>query len=113
MSLNRQNYQAFATLLQQLGDYTTTAEVNAPELRRMVASLQQMFRQQIVPDSESDSRVQSYQKEISKQLRLLELDVTFFQGAKQVTTTQARLQTIGDRLSTLIQYCEAILQLGD
>jgi hypothetical protein len=119
MSLNRQKYHAFATLLQQLRDYTTTTELNAPGLRLRVASLQQMFQQQIVPLADEDtqiphnSREQSYQTEMSKQLRLLELDVMFFQGARQPATAQARLQTISDRLTTLMQYCEAILQQAD
>lgn len=116
MSLNRQKYHTFAMLLQQLRDYTTSTELNAPGLRQRVASLQQMFQQQIVPLADEDaqtpynSREQSYQTEMSKQLRLLELDVMFFQGARQPATAQARLQTISDRLTTLVQYCEAILQ---
>ena len=119
MSLNRQKYHSIATLLQQLRDYTTTTELNAPGLRLRVASLQQMFQQQIVPLADEDtqiphnSREQSYQTEMSKQLRLLELDVMFFQGARQPATAQARLQTISDRLTTLMQYCEAILQQAE
>jgi hypothetical protein len=119
MSLNHQKYHAFATLLQQLRDYTTTTELNAPGLRQGVASLQQIFQQQIVPLANEDTQIphntreQSYQTEISKQLRLLELDVIFFQGARQPATSQARLQTISDRLTTLMQYCEAILQEGE
>lgn len=116
MSVNRQKYHTFAMLLQQLRDYSTTTELNASEVRLRVASLQQMFQQQIVPLAVEDaqmpdnSREQSYQTEMSKQLRLLELDVMFFQGARQPATAQARLQTISDRLTTLMQYCEAILQ---
>ncbi len=116
MSLNCEKYHQLATLLQQLRDYTTSTELNAPELRLRVASLQQMFLVQIVPLTDEDtqmphnSREQSYQTEMSKQLRLLELDVMFFQGARQSATAQARLQTISDRLTTLMQYCEAILQ---
>jgi len=119
MSLNSQKYHAFATLILQLRDYTTTTELNAPGLRLRVASLQQMFQQQIVPLADEDtqiphnSREQSYQTEMSKQLRLLELDVMFFQGARQPATAQARLQTISGRLTTLAQYCEAILQQAE
>ena len=116
MSLNRQKYHTFAILLQQLRDYSTTTELNASEVRLRVASLQQMFLVEIVPLALEDaqmphnSREQSYQTEMSKQLRLLEFDVMFFQGARQPATAQARLQTISDRLTTLMQYCEAILQ---
>ncbi|MBH8574421.1 heterocyst frequency control protein PatD [Nostocaceae cyanobacterium CENA369] len=111
MSLNLEKYQALATLLEELRLDVTTTQLNTPdELRQRLAALQQMYQQQIVPLTEEDSRVQSYRTEISKQLRLLEIDVMFFQGARQASTVKTRLQTIGDRLTTLIQYCDAILQ---
>lgn len=110
MSLNREKYQAFVTLLEQLRSDATTEPIAAPELRRRVASLQQLFGEEIVPLADENWRVQSYQTEMSKQLRLLEIDVMFFQGARQASTVQTRLQTISDRLTTLIQYCNAILQ---
>lgn len=109
MSLNCDKYQSFATLLEQLRSDVDT-QLTASDLRQRVVSLQQFFGQQIVPLTEVDSRVQSYQTEISKQLRLLEVDVMFFQGSRQASTAQTRLQTISDRLTTLIGYCEAILQ---
>lgn len=118
MSLNREKYQAFVTLLEQLRSDATTTQIVGPELRQRVASLQQFFGQQIVPLTDvgqaspqgEDWRVQSYQTEMSKQLRLLEIDVMFLQGARQASTAQTRLQTISDRLTILIQYCDAILQ---
>ncbi|MEH2420064.1 MAG: heterocyst frequency control protein PatD [Nostoc sp.] len=110
MSLNREKYQALVTLLEQLRSDATTTQIVAPELRQRVTSLQQLFGQQIVPLADQDSRVQSYQTEMSKQLCLLEIDVMFLQGARQASTAQTRLQTISDRLTTLIQYCDAILQ---
>ncbi|MEH2253824.1 heterocyst frequency control protein PatD [Nostoc sp.] len=110
MSLNCEKYQALVTLLEQLRSDATTTQIVAPELRQRVTSLQQLFGQQIVPLADEDSRVQSYQTEMSKQLRLLEIDVMFLQGARQASTAQTRLQTISDRLTTLIQYCDAILQ---
>lgn len=110
MSLNKENYQALANSLGQLRSDVTTTQLDATELQRRLTSLQQLFQQQIVPLPESDSREQSYRTEISKQLRLLEIDVMFFQGARQPATVKTRLQTIGDRLTTLIQYCDAILQ---
>ena len=110
MSLNLEKYQTLATLLEKVRSDTIANQVTAPELRKGVSLLQQVFRQEIVPLPDGSSRVQSYRTEISKQLRLLEIDVMFFQGSRQASTAQGRLKTIGDRLSTLIQYCEAILQ---
>jgi hypothetical protein len=110
MSLNREKYHTLANLFRQLHSDAITNQLDAAQLRQRLAFLQEFFGQQIVPLVELDSREQSYRTEMSKQLRLLEIDIMFFQGARQQSTTQARRQTIGDRLTTLIQYCDAILQ---
>jgi hypothetical protein len=126
MSLNTDKYRVFASFLEEFRSDATNTQINANQLRQRLASLKQLFVQQIVPLTEADSperevresassernlaKEQSYQTEMSKQLRLLEIDVMFFQGARQVSTAQARLQTISDRLTTLIRYCDAILR---
>ncbi|MDJ0734470.1 MAG: heterocyst frequency control protein PatD [Nostocaceae cyanobacterium] len=116
MSVTQQKYQTFATSLEALREYTTTAGVDAPKLRQRAASLQEFYQQQILPlanqdtESQNQGRILSLQTEISKQLRLLELDVTFFAGARVATTAQARLQTIENRITTLLRYCNAILE---
>ncbi|CEJ47941.1 heterocyst frequency control protein PatD [Umezakia ovalisporum] len=110
MCLNLEKYQALATLLEQLHFDLNTTAVNTPELRKAVAFLQQFFREQIVPLPDVSSRIQSYQTEISKHLRLLEIDVMFLQGSRQASTAKQRLKTISHRLTTLIQYCQGILE---
>lgn len=110
MSLNLQKYREFATLLEQLRGDIHKTQLDAPTLRSRLSDLQQCFLQEIAPFTDLNSRQQSYQTEISKQLRLLELDGMFLQGAKQTTTIRARLKTIEERLNTLIGYCQAILQ---
>lgn len=116
MSLSIQNYHGFATLLKQMRDYVIESKLSATELRQRTLSLQQFFQQQIVPspqddnDNQNQGRVQSYRTEMSKQMRLLELDVMFFQGARQASTAQDRLLSISNRLTTLIEYCNAIVQ---
>jgi hypothetical protein len=111
MSLNKDHYQVLVSLLEQFRSQCTL--LNATELRQRLASLKQFFVQQIVPLSEQDSREQSYRTEMSKQLRLLEIDIMFFQGARQKATLEARRQTMSDRLTTLIGYCDAILGAED
>jgi hypothetical protein len=113
MSLNKDNYQVLASSLEQFRSNTTNTQLDATELRQRLASLKQLFVQQIIPLTEVDSREQSYRTEMSKQLRLLEIDIMFFQGARQESTAQARLETISDRLTTLIRYCDAILRPED
>ncbi|MEA5576579.1 heterocyst frequency control protein PatD [Anabaena sp. UHCC 0451] len=110
MSLNLEKYQEFATLLEQLCSNVTNIQLNAPTLRQRLTELQQWFVQHIVSLTDLDSRQQSYQTEMSKQLRLLEIDVMFLQGARQSATAQARIKMIEERFKTLIRYCQAILQ---
>ncbi|WP_327331748.1 heterocyst frequency control protein PatD [Calothrix rhizosoleniae] len=117
MYINNQPYQAFVNLLEQLRNYTITAEPDAPQLQQQIMSLRKFYQQQILTlapeDTENQnlSQINSYHTEISKQLRLLEMDMIFLQGARQTTTVQTRLQAINDRLNTLIQYCDAILKM--
>ena len=110
MSFNCDKYQELATFLDEFRTNVTAGKLNAGELRPQLAKLQAFFSQQIVPLVDANSREQSYKTEISKQLRLLEVDMMFLQGAKQLTTSQARLKTIEERIDTLIGYCQAITQ---
>ncbi|GAB1543197.1 hypothetical protein NUACC21_58710 [Scytonema sp. NUACC21] len=116
MSLIREKYDSFAIQLKQLHSEIAADQLDSPGIRQRVISLQKFFQQQIVPlvnedtDSNNKGRLQSYMTEMSKQLRLLEIDVTFLQGARQTSTTKARLDAIGNRLTTLIEYCNALLQ---
>ena len=110
MSFNCDKYQELATFLDEFRTNVTVGKLNAGELCPHLAKLQAFFSQQIVPLVDANSREQSYKTEISKQLRLLEVDMMFLQGAKQLTTLQARLKTIEERIDTLIRYCQAITQ---
>ncbi|MCX7592903.1 MAG: heterocyst frequency control protein PatD [Fischerella sp.] len=110
MSLNHQKYQTFAILLEQFRSDVASKQMDARQLRQHLSSLQQFFQQQIIPLAEEKSLELSYRTEMNKQLRLLEIDVMFFQGARQAATAVDKLKTISDRLTTLIHYCNAILQ---
>ncbi|MBR8839442.1 MAG: heterocyst frequency control protein PatD [Stigonema ocellatum SAG 48.90 = DSM 106950] len=118
MSLNQDKYHEFATLLEQLRSDAQASLIDTSLLRQYTVSLRQFFQQQILPladvdtDSPDAGRVQSYQTEMSKQLRLLELDVIFFQAARQPSTAQIKLDAISDRLTTLIGYCKKSGELG-
>jgi len=111
MSLNKQKYRAFKTLLQQLHTDISSNLINASELRQNMASLQSFFRTDIVPLTAQYPTEQSYQTEMSKQLRLLQIDIMFFQGARQASTIKDRIDAPLERLTTLIGYCDAILKM--
>ncbi|AFY56092.1 hypothetical protein Riv7116_3642 [Rivularia sp. PCC 7116] len=111
MSLNKQKYRAFKTLLRQLQADISSNLTNAAELRQRLASLQSFFRADIVPLTTQYPTEQSYQTEMSKQLRLLQIDIMFFQGARQASTIKERIDALTERLTTLIGYCDAILKM--
>jgi hypothetical protein len=109
MSLNLQKYQELAILLDQLRSNFNKTQLDFPALRSCLVDLRQFFLQEIAPFTDLNSRQQSYQTEISKQLRLLEVDVIFLESAKKSTTIQVRLKTIEERLNTLIRYSQSVL----
>lgn len=117
-NLHRQCYQKFLEvlkLMQQTGDHTP---VDAIRLHQSFLEAQQFFQQQIVSldagdlEAGDESRVRSYQTEISKQLRLLGMDVKFLQAARQEETVKARQIQLLERLKMLQGYCDRILQLN-
>ncbi|BAU06941.1 heterocyst frequency control protein PatD [Fischerella sp. NIES-3754] len=110
MSVNQERYHTFVILLEQLRSQAATHQIDAQQLRQHLLSLQEFFRQQILPLAEEKIRELSYKTEMSKQLRLLEIDVMFLQGARQAATAVDRLKTISDRLTIIIEYCQTILQ---
>lgn len=59
------------------------------------------------------SLLQSIRVEMHKQLRLLSTDLMFFKAAKQAETLAQRRGEIGDRLTNLQGYCDAIIQLAE
>ena len=117
-NIHRQCYQKFSEVLQHLqqtGDHTP---IDALTLHGSFLEAQHFFQQQIVRldagdlEAGDESRVRSYQTEISKQLRLLGMDVKFLQAARQQETVKARQIQLLERLKMLQGYCDRILELN-
>lgn len=119
MSLYFEKYNLFANLLTQMREELVSSQTNVDKqkLRQTFTSLKHFYLEEIlsaktdVVNDSSHGREQSYLTEISKQIRLLEMDVTFFQGASQAGTLQNRLDSICERLNILIKYCDALTQM--
>ncbi|NET10932.1 MAG: heterocyst frequency control protein PatD, partial [Symploca sp. SIO2B6] len=62
--------------------------------------------------SQSHPRWQSLCTEMHKQFRLIEVDLLFLRTARRTPTVERRLQQLGDRLSTLIDYCDIGIKLN-
>jgi hypothetical protein len=115
-SLHRQRYQVFQQALEQLHKSATATDLEGGALRDSFQNLQQLFKSQITSLSADDipadyaSRWQSFQTEIYKQMRLLETDVMLLQASRSSATSLARASNVCERIKTLIQYCEALLE---
>lgn len=109
MSLNLGKYQEFATLLEKLYSDVSITQVDAPTLQQRFYEVQQFFIEKIISLNDLDSREQSYQTEISKQLRLLEIDIVFISGAKKPETVNMRVKNMQNRLKILIGYCQSLM----
>lgn len=117
-NLHRQRYQEFSKSLEQLQQTAVGSQLDIPMLRQSFLEVQKFFQQQIVSldagdlEPDTEPRVRSYQTEMSKQLRLLGMDVLFLQAARQPGTAKGRQLQLSDRIQTLQRYCDAILQLN-
>ncbi|MEB3338521.1 MAG: heterocyst frequency control protein PatD [Leptolyngbyaceae bacterium] len=113
---DRPPYEAFKQTLAHLKAEASQSSVDQSALKTGLAQLQQLFQNQILSseanssDQPDDQRVQSYQVEINKQLRLLSTDLTFLQAARKTATAQQRQDQIRDRLTLLMTYCDALLE---
>ena len=113
----QQFYQEFQQALELVQQTASATEVDTAQLQQSFRAAQQLFQQQILSlnlgDLAADEpRVRSYQTEINKQLRLLEIDLKFLQAARQPETAASRQRQIQQRVQNLLGYCDGILQLN-
>jgi hypothetical protein len=135
MSVAQKKYLEFANVLEQLRSDINHSLLDALVLQQRRDIIQQFYQVHIIPLFEENtdsnlslqpedavstgrqggiaSQILSINTEISKQLRLLDVDILFFKAAKQPATIAQRLDVLTNRLGTLIQYCQAIIQLYD
>jgi hypothetical protein len=109
-------YQIFQTAVAKLAkDLTPVTHLSPSDLKPHLTSLQATFSQTIAQIDLTDipppanHRLQSLQVEISKELRLLQVDMLFLQTAKQPETVAHRQQQMQNRLGTLLRYCAIVL----
>lgn len=112
-----QIYNTFQKLIQILKDYLIQGHTDTTHLETQFVAIQTQFQQHMLPLAQTEDgldwqhRLQSIQVEITKQLKLLSLDVMFLRAAKQEVTVKQRQRQMVDRLQLLLAYCEAILNL--
>jgi chromosome segregation ATPase len=110
-----QPYQEFQDSLLQMKEHLASERCDLSTLDTHLTQLKTILQQQIQPLLDQEwhphllQRLQSYQVEIDKQLRLAKLDLLFVRSAQSGPTRQQRLLHLQERLDKLEQYCTAIL----
>jgi len=111
MSQKYDKYLELLGLIDGLQSQSAIEAVDVSKLRLALVESQKFFGQQIAPLPDTDAKERSYRTEISKQLRLLEIDVMFLRGARHSSTFDKRLNQTIERLGIIKQYCLAVVQI--
>ncbi|MBD2007095.1 MULTISPECIES: heterocyst frequency control protein PatD [Cyanophyceae] len=112
----RQGYEKFAIALELLLQAVTADNQEPGLVNERFQALKQVYAQNVAIfrgdelTSETFPRWQSFQTEIVRSQRLLEMDAMFLQASGNWATVLKRKNAMSDRISTLISYCEALLQ---
>lgn len=101
----RQHYEEIRDMVCQL-QAIAACRLDVAEFEAVFLKVEQIDS---LADEDLEIKVQSYQTEINKQLRLLKIDLMFLKSARQPATSEQRWNVMGDRLHLLMVYCEALL----
>ncbi|MGB7444432.1 MAG: heterocyst frequency control protein PatD [Coleofasciculaceae cyanobacterium] len=108
-------YQELQKALESMLSKVSSTNWQGAKLQEIDQSVQQVFSQEIANlradelAPEDISRWQSIQTEIHKQMRLLSTDLMMLQAARSSETFLVRSKSLCDRITTLIQYCQALI----
>ncbi len=111
-------YQDFMTLLTEFKNFllNSATQVEQDQIKQEFQSLQSCFNQNIAGlnsqnlEPELIPRWLSVQTEIKREFKLLTTDILFLAAARQNATLDQRKQSISDRTSKLIDYCQIMLK---
>ena len=111
-------YQDFLTLLAEFKSSLIDSEVETTsfQVKQKFEELQQWFEKNIasLDEQEIEQEIiaswQSVHTEIKREFKLLTTDILFLASARQSQTQTKRLQSISDRTTKLIGYCQIMLK---
>jgi hypothetical protein len=111
-------YQGFLTLLTTFRQNLSVQEQknNPSFVTQKFQAVSAWFEQNLVPLKAQElepaiaSRWQAVQTEILREFKLLSTDILFLAAARQQTTQLTRRQSIDDRLTKLISYCQIMIE---
>ena len=101
--------------LQVLGTMVASANPDSMAIRQRFLEVQQLFQIQFLPllealSASSQAQVQPIVTEMNRTLRLLGMDVTFLQAARQSLTQKKRQRQMGDRIRLMLTYIQTLQQ---
>lgn len=102
---------AFIHRLQQLNVSVGQVNIDGRSLQNNFLALQQLYQQQLLPTLSAlptADAIVSFQTEINRALRLLGMDVSFVQSAKNSQTLQKRQAQMQQRISTLLEFAQGL-----
>ena len=111
---HQSEHQLLSVFIEALGALqasVTKANIDGRSLQQQFLETQQLYQQQLLPtlvESPSAATLMTYQTEINRALRLLGMDVTFLQSAKNPTTQQKRQAQMQQRLKTLLEFSQGL-----
>lgn len=101
----------FVNRLEMLQSSAQGANLNGRSLQQQFLQAQQFYQTQLLPTllaSPSAEGLMAYQTEMNRTLRLLGMDVSFLQSAKNSITMQKRQAQMLERLKTLLEFCRGL-----
>ena len=104
---------AFIILLEALYNTVGQANIEGRSLQQDFLTAQQLYQQQLMPTlmaSPAAASLMTYQTEINRALRLLGMDVSFLQTAKNPMTVQKRQAQMQQRLQTLLAFSRGLAE---
>ncbi len=119
-SAESSGYRArFERLRQQVAGLQHQMQQANPEpmaVRSQFLTLQQQFQQEVMAldlaDEPEAAQILPQQIEINKQMRLLGVDISFLQAARQAHTAQQRQAQILQRLQQILAYCDNVQRVS-
>ncbi len=101
----------FVEQLEALQRIAQGAQIDGRSLQQQFLQTQQLYQTQLLPtlaESPAAASLMTYQTEINRALRLLGMDVTFMQSAKNPITRQKRQAQMLERLETVLGFCRGL-----
>ena len=108
--IHKKVYLEFLNLLEEFNQELNRFDKPIIQESESWCNLQKFCQEQLFPLTENDleesiiQQWRSLQIEIQREFRLLNTDILFLGASRQTKTKEVRLQSIGDRVTRLVQF---------